>query len=63
MESVALYAVIIGLIVPLVEVLVAWVCWKLFKDHPREEAPQNDPYGDPYGYGDGTYGVAATLAA
>jgi len=54
MVKVALATVIIGLLVPFVEILCAWVCYKLFQDHPREY--NNDAYSDPYGGGYGSAG-------
>eukprot|EP00746_Dinoflagellata_sp_MGD_P001998 gnl/MRDRNA2_/MRDRNA2_103832_c0_seq1.p1 gnl/MRDRNA2_/MRDRNA2_103832_c0~~gnl/MRDRNA2_/MRDRNA2_103832_c0_seq1.p1 ORF type:complete len:240 (+),score=42.10 gnl/MRDRNA2_/MRDRNA2_103832_c0_seq1:136-855(+) len=54
MIKVALATVIIGLIVPFVEMVCAYVCYKLFKDHPRD---YSDDYEDPYSYGGGYGGV------
>lgn len=54
--KVALATVIIGLLVPFVEILCAWACYKLFKDHPRESF-NDDSYSDPYGGGYGSAGV------
>lgn len=50
--KVALYAVIIGFLVPLVELLIAWVCYALYKDHP---ASQDDAGGSMFG-ASGAYG-------
>lgn len=56
MVKVALATVIIGLLVPFVEMVCAWVCYKLFKDHPRELRDGFDSYDDPYGGGYGSAG-------
>merc|ERR1719393_47997 len=47
----ALYAIVIGLLVPLVEALAAWLCYALYKDHPRE-----DESGSWGGYGAASHG-------
>lgn len=51
MKQVALASVIIGLCVPLLEFIIAWVCYKLYKEHPR--SAMADPYGS---YGNAGYG-------
>lgn len=56
MVAVALPTVIIGLLVPFVELLIAYVCYKLYKDHPRSAVA--DPYGSSYGGYGGDYGSA-----
>eukprot|EP00746_Dinoflagellata_sp_MGD_P004848 gnl/MRDRNA2_/MRDRNA2_109367_c0_seq1.p1 gnl/MRDRNA2_/MRDRNA2_109367_c0~~gnl/MRDRNA2_/MRDRNA2_109367_c0_seq1.p1 ORF type:complete len:230 (-),score=24.91 gnl/MRDRNA2_/MRDRNA2_109367_c0_seq1:42-731(-) len=53
MVTVALPSVIIGLCVPFVELIIAWVCYKLYQDHPRSALA--DPYGS-YGSGYGSAG-------
>lgn len=53
MIKVALPAVIIGLVVPFVELIIAYACYKLYQDHPRSAS---DSGSDPYGSSSGGYG-------
>lgn len=56
MLKVELAAVIIGLVVPFVEIIIAWVCYKLFKDCSRAAYSESDAFcGDPHS---GFYGSA-----
>lgn len=55
MMEVALYAVIIGLLVPVVEIIAAWLCYRLYKEHPRTDSDYESSYGGVYG-GGGSYG-------
>lgn len=57
MMKTAFYAVVIGLMVPLVEALVAWLCWALYKDHPQE-SEGGDWGGAGVGYGAPSYGAS-----
>lgn len=56
MMEVAVYAVIIGLLVPLFELLTAIVCYKLYKEHPRTDTDYEQGYGGVYGGGYGSAG-------
>merc|ERR1719161_2611709 len=61
MKKVAFYAVCIGLVVPVVELVAAWLCYKLYADADAqsEQAPLGGGYGGAYGaYGgaSGGYG-------
>merc|ERR1719281_1205579 len=61
MKKVAFYAICIGLIVPVVELVAAWLCYKLYADADAqsEQAPLGGGYGGAYGaYGgaSGGYG-------
>jgi len=56
MIQVALAAVIIGFCVPFVEFIAAWLSYKLYKDHPREE---ESSLGGGGMYGGQSYGGAS----
>jgi len=45
----AWYAVVLGFLLPLVELIVAWLCYRLYKDHQNSHDLE-------YGYNDNNYG-------
>lgn len=51
----AFYAIIIGFVLPLVEFIIAWLCYKLHKDH---QASHDQEHGrsDPLGFGNSSTG-------
>merc|ERR1719160_215147 len=54
----AWYAIVIGFLLPLVEFITAWLCYKLYKDHESSHDLERANYSQSYSRYDDNYGSA-----